>query len=153
MPRGFLDLDVQFPRLEGMEDDRARFISIEDHERMMLENLRYILRNIGPDNFNQPEVIAWLLSLGLGKGGERYDMEDIAAVFDVQIAGTIDRTYQLESIGGDILTASPGTIALQYGICERHDVATQSEAAQSAINVSLGTILTSIELKPPQAGG
>lgn len=60
MPRGFLDLDVQFPRLEGMEDDAARFRAIEDHERLLLENLRYILNNIGPDNFNTVEMEGWL---------------------------------------------------------------------------------------------
>lgn len=147
MPRGFLDLDVQFPRLEGMEDDRARFISIEDHERMMLENLRYILRNIGPDNFNQPEVIAWLLSLGLGRG-EPYKMVGMEAVYEVQTAGRVDREAVIPTIGGSVQTVAPGMYPLPMSTYPLLTGSVSSEAAPVQQIVS-GGITAAFEVTAP----
>ena len=147
MPRGFLDLDVQFPRLEGMEDDRARFISIEDHERMMLENLRYILRNIGPDNFNQAEVIAWLLSLGFGKGGERYDMS-LEASIEVQTAGLIERTYSLESLTAETMTAA-AALTSAAATMAAYSTSTSAATAQGAIRATAGNVTAVPEIIAP----
>lgn len=148
MPRGFLDLDVQFPRLEGMEDDRARFISIEDHERMMLENLRYILRNIGPDNFNQAEVIAWLLSLGLGKGGEPYKMVGMEAAYEVQTAGRYDREAVIPTIGGSAQTVATGMYPLPINTYPLLAGSVRSEAAPVQRRVS-GGITAVFEVTAP----
>lgn len=131
-----------------MEDDRARFISIEDHERMMLENLRYILRNIGPDNFNQPEVIAWLLSLGLGKGGEPYKMVGMEAAYEVQTAGRYDREAVIPTIGGSAQTVATGMYPLPINTYPLLTGSVRSEAAPVQQIVS-GGITAVFEVTAP----
>ena len=57
MPSGILDADNRFPNLRSGGDVERRFGEVEDYLFLLLENLRYVLRNLGTENFNQTELI------------------------------------------------------------------------------------------------
>lgn len=56
MPSGILDADNRFPNLRSGGDVEQRFGEVEDYLFLLLENLRYVLRNLGAENFNQTEL-------------------------------------------------------------------------------------------------
>ena len=58
MAGGLADLDTGFPdRAGGTERQLA---AVYDYLVMLLENLRYILRNLSPENFNEQETLDWI---------------------------------------------------------------------------------------------
>ena len=58
MAGGLADLDTGFPdRGGGTEKQLA---AVYDYLVMLLENLRYILRNLSPENFNEKETLDWI---------------------------------------------------------------------------------------------
>lgn len=60
MPTGFATLDTGFPNLKAMDNTDQQIKAVEDYLVQLLENLRYMLRNIGPDNLNTTEMVQWL---------------------------------------------------------------------------------------------
>ena len=56
MPSGILNADNRFPNLRSGGDVEQRFGEVEDYLFLLLENLRYVLRNLGAENFNQTEL-------------------------------------------------------------------------------------------------
>lgn len=56
MPTGFFDADVKIPNLSGEKSNEQKFAEIENYLFLLLENLRYVLRNLSPAaNFNEKE--------------------------------------------------------------------------------------------------
>lgn len=55
MPGNLLTIDTSFPQLEGKTDEQ-KFRTITDYLYMLLEQLRYTLRNLGMENFNDAEL-------------------------------------------------------------------------------------------------
>lgn len=60
MPSGFAALDTGFPNIQSMDNTKQQIKAVEDYLVQLLENLRYMLANIGPDNLNQTEVVGWI---------------------------------------------------------------------------------------------
>ena len=60
MPSGFATLDTGFPNIKKIDDPKQQIKAVEDYLVQLLENLRYMLGNIGPENFNQTEVVGWI---------------------------------------------------------------------------------------------
>ncbi len=60
MPSGFAALDTGFPKIQTMDTTKQQIKAVEDYLVQLLENLRYMLANIGPDNLNQTEVVGWI---------------------------------------------------------------------------------------------
>lgn len=58
MAGGLADLDTGMPERKGSTEKQLQ--SVYDYLVLLLENLRYILRNLGPENFNQGDVIQWM---------------------------------------------------------------------------------------------
>lgn len=58
MAGGLADLDTGMPEQRGSTE--AQLKSVYDYLVLLLENLRYILRNIGPENMNENEILPWL---------------------------------------------------------------------------------------------
>lgn len=58
MAGGLADLDTGFPDRNG--DERQQLSAVYDYLVMLLENLRYILRNLSPENFNEKETLDWI---------------------------------------------------------------------------------------------
>lgn len=58
MAGGLADLDTSMPEQRGSTE--AQLKSVYDYLVLLLENLRYILRNLGPENMNEAEVLPWL---------------------------------------------------------------------------------------------
>lgn len=56
MPNAFMSLDSGFPAFTGAESTEEKLASIHNYLFMLLEHLRYILRNLGMDNFNAAEL-------------------------------------------------------------------------------------------------
>ncbi len=52
MPKDFLALDTGFPSFTGQETVGQKVDQLYNYTYMLLENLRYCLRNLGPENFN-----------------------------------------------------------------------------------------------------
>lgn len=95
MPSGILSADTSFPSFSGRESTEEKTAALQDYLFLLLENLRYILRNLGPENLNGTEVIQWLAQEGVGEG------VDAAEVADIITAGSIVAN-ELYAVYGDI---------------------------------------------------
>lgn len=58
MAGGLAELDAGFPQNTGTVERRVQ--AVYDYLVLLLENLRYILRNLGPENMNESELLPWL---------------------------------------------------------------------------------------------
>ncbi|MBO7670380.1 MAG: hypothetical protein J6S60_07295 [Oscillospiraceae bacterium] len=58
MAGGLADLDNGFPARKGSQEQQIS--AVYDYLVMLLENLRYILRNLSPENFNEKETLDWI---------------------------------------------------------------------------------------------
>lgn len=56
MPRDFITADTGFPNLTGNETVEEKVDRLYDYTFMLLESLRYVLRNLDADNFNTAAV-------------------------------------------------------------------------------------------------
>lgn len=62
MPSGFSALDTSFPDLEGKNTEESIEI-VTDYLYQLLEQLRYMLHNLGTNNFNRAELEAFASSI------------------------------------------------------------------------------------------
>ena len=60
MPTQFAALDTGFPNLTGQESTEQKVDAMYNYTFMLLEYLRYILRNLGPENLNEAEMTDWI---------------------------------------------------------------------------------------------
>ena len=58
MANAFSQLDTSFPSMDG-KNTEAKIQAIQDYLYQLLEQLRYTMNNINPDNFNEAEVNGW----------------------------------------------------------------------------------------------
>lgn len=58
MANAFSQLDTSFPSMDG-KNTEAKIQAIQDYLYQLLEQLRYTLNNLNPDNFNETEVNDW----------------------------------------------------------------------------------------------
>ena len=65
MPTQFSALDTGFPTFTGKESTEQKVEALHNFTYMLLEYLRYILRNLGPENMNDAEMKTWLDDLGI----------------------------------------------------------------------------------------
>ena len=56
MAGSFLNADIQMPDLGGEKTVDEKLDEIQNYLFLLLENLRYVLRNLGADNFNDAEL-------------------------------------------------------------------------------------------------
>lgn len=61
----FMMAEVNMPDLSKYETTDQKFDAVMNYIFLLLEYLRYALRNIGPDNMNEEEMTDWLNDLGL----------------------------------------------------------------------------------------
>lgn len=59
MPTQFATLDNGFPSFTGRESTEQKVDALYNYVFLLLENLRYILRNLSPENFNEAEMEEW----------------------------------------------------------------------------------------------
>lgn len=60
MPTQFAALDTGFPAFTGGESLEQKVEALHSYNYLLLEYLRYILRNLGPENLNTAEMKTWL---------------------------------------------------------------------------------------------
>ncbi len=60
MPDGFLQIDTALPNLRGGESTERKLETVQNYLFLLLENLRYLLRNLSPENFNETEMTDWI---------------------------------------------------------------------------------------------
>lgn len=60
MPDGFFQIDTALPDLRGAESTERKLESVQNYLFLLLENLRYLLRNLSPENFNETEMTDWI---------------------------------------------------------------------------------------------
>lgn len=58
MAGGLADIDTSFPTRRGSTEQQIS--AVYDYLVMLLENLRYILRNLSPEDFNEQETLDWI---------------------------------------------------------------------------------------------
>ena len=68
MPTRFAALDTGFPAFTGGESTEQKVEALHSFTYMLLEYLRYILRNLGPENLNQTEMKSWLDGMDIKAG-------------------------------------------------------------------------------------
>ena len=56
MPSNLLTADTMFPNLTKQQSTDEKFVIVTDYLYMLLEQLRYTLSNLGPENFNSAEL-------------------------------------------------------------------------------------------------
>lgn len=95
MPGNIFSADISRPNFTGRENVEQKVAALEDYLYLLLEELRYALRNIGPENINQTEVVQWLDSEGVGGG---VDAEQVVEIIE---AGSVV-TGELYAAYGDI---------------------------------------------------
>lgn len=66
MPSGFAGVEMQRPNFTGRESTEQKVSALENYVYLLMEYLRYALRNIGPENLNSAEVVRWLREEGVG---------------------------------------------------------------------------------------
>ncbi|HCO62348.1 MAG TPA: hypothetical protein DIT49_02675, partial [Clostridiales bacterium] len=59
--------DSGLPNLSRYTTSEEKLRVLENYLLLLLENLRYTLRNLTPDNFNQQELSAWVDTLRAGQ--------------------------------------------------------------------------------------
>ena len=60
MPSALMTLDTGRPSFSGRETTEQKVEALNNYVYMLLENLRYLLRNLGPENLNSEEMEQWL---------------------------------------------------------------------------------------------
>ena len=60
MPDAFFQADSALPDLRRYEGTDAKLEAVQNYLFLLLENLRYLLRNLSPENFNQSEMTDWI---------------------------------------------------------------------------------------------
>ena len=60
MPDSFFLTDSALPDLGGGETTAQKLAAVQDYLFLLLENLRWVLRNLSPENFNQTELADWV---------------------------------------------------------------------------------------------
>ena len=60
MPSNFLAIDTGVPDLGGGGSVEDKLRATQNYLYMLLENLRYVLRNLSPENFNETETLDWI---------------------------------------------------------------------------------------------
>lgn len=63
MPGNLMFADLSFPSIGEEEDTRAALQRVQNYLFMLLENLRYVLQNLDPSNFNGTELEAYFKKL------------------------------------------------------------------------------------------
>ena len=102
MPSDFLSIDTSFPVLSGEKSVDERFSLVENYLFLLLENLRYTLFNLGPDNFGAEldslgRIITEPLSLRLqNQSGDMARMEITAQGLALRVSNVQDEVTQLE---------------------------------------------------------
>lgn len=60
VPDAFFQADSALPDLRRYEGTDAKLEAVQNYLFLLLENLRYLLRNLSPENFNQSEMTDWI---------------------------------------------------------------------------------------------
>ena len=63
MPTQFSALDNSFPSFTGQESVEQKVDALYNYTFMLLENLRYVLRNLSTENFNEPDLKNFVSSI------------------------------------------------------------------------------------------
>ena len=56
MPSGYINIDAHFPSFTGKEDAKEQTAVMLNYLRLLTEHLKYTLKNIGAENFNETEL-------------------------------------------------------------------------------------------------
>ena len=99
MPSQFASLDTGFPTFTGRESTEQKVDALHNFTWMLLEYLRYILRNLGPENLNTQEIVDWLQE------------EDIAGLDEEKLEEVLPEIIHTETIVTNELYADYGSIA------------------------------------------
>lgn len=109
MPSRFAALDAAYPNFSGRESIPAKIDALMDYNFKLLEYLRYILRNISPENFNTQEVEKWVQEIS-----PPVDQEIITNVVQTVIETTTIITDELYAQYGAIADLTVDELRTDY---------------------------------------
>lgn len=86
MPNGMQMLDSGLPQFTGTENTADKVSAIQNYLFMLLEQLRYVLNNLGKENFNSTELESLKTEIKNAVKIELNDGEDMATI-QIDLAG------------------------------------------------------------------
>ncbi len=116
MPNGMQMLDSGLPRFTGTENTEDKVAAIQNYLFMLLEELRYILQNLGTDNFNSAELdglkteIRNAVKIDLSSGGDMATIQVDLAGLHTSIRNAEGNISTLEQTAQEIRTEVAGKI-------------------------------------------
>lgn len=112
MPSQFASLDTGFPSFTGHESTEEKVEALYSYTFMLLENLRYILRNLGPENFNTAEMEQWLAGEQQEPLIDEEELEEkIEEAVEEKVEETLPEVIRTTKIVTNELYAQYGAIA------------------------------------------
>lgn len=116
MPNGMQMLDSGLPRFTGTENTEDKVAAIQNYLFMLLEELRYILQNLGTENFNAAELdglkteIRNAVKIDLSSGGDMATIQVDLAGLHTSIRNAEGNISTLEQTAQEIRTEVAGKI-------------------------------------------
>jgi len=90
MPAGLFEADTSFPNLTNKKTTDEKIKAIQDYLYMLLETLRWTLRNLSPENFNDEEMAPYIGGATVNEFMfEIANNEEIRDEFETIVADTI----------------------------------------------------------------
>ena len=108
MPTQFSSLDAGFPTFTGQESTEQKVDELHNFTYMLVEYLRYILRNLGPENLNTQELTDWLES---GEGPALLSPEGLEEELEEKLPELLPEILRADAIVTNELYADYGAVA------------------------------------------
>ena len=86
MPADLFQAELAMPELESFGSVEEKLTALQNYLFLLLENLRYTLRNLNADNFNAAELQGWIEELRAGSVVADELSADYGAVADLTVA-------------------------------------------------------------------
>ena len=139
MPTQFATLDNGFPSFTGRESTEQKVDALYNYVFLLLENLRYILRNLSTENFNEAEMEEW---------GDEIVTNTINTIITNKIISNTVITNELYSQYGAIADLVVDELRTDYQKAARYLAGNQSamdylHIHDEEINFISGTVKTS----------
>lgn len=114
MPSGMINIDAHFPSFTGEESAREQAQELLSYLQMLTEQLRYTLKNLGAENFNESSLTK--LQDDTTAGVEALIVALTARVSAIETAQQ-SQGNRISTVEGTITgTLSPGLTALQGAV-------------------------------------
>lgn len=132
MPSNLLTADTMFPDLTGRQSTDEKFVIVTDYLYMLLEQLRYTLSNLGPENFNSAELDGLTSMITEPIYARISDTEGNITALQVTAQGLIGRISDVEGNQTALGVTAQGLISRVSSVEGNVNTLSQTAAATTA---------------------